>query len=76
MNLSISSRLEKQRKKLHKEYLLKDLKDDKEEKLEKVWCFFHDNAHNGSWNSYFRDAAPKGALIYLHQMGENLHMVE
>lgn len=39
MNLSISSRLEKQRKKLHKEYLLKDLKDDKEEKLEKVWCF-------------------------------------
>ena len=38
MNLSISSRLEKQRKKLHKEYLLKDLKDDKEEKLEKV-CF-------------------------------------
>ena len=36
MNLSISFRLEKQRKKLHKEYLLKDLKDDKEEKLEKV----------------------------------------
>mgnify|MGYP007020701416 CR=1 FL=1 len=21
--------------------------------------FFHDNAHNDSWNSYFRDAAPK-----------------
>nr|XP_058945046.1 uncharacterized protein LOC131773093 [Pocillopora verrucosa] len=30
------AKLEKQRKKLHKEYLLKDLKDDKEEKLEKT----------------------------------------
>jgi len=29
-------RLEKQRKKLHKEYLLKDLKDEKDERLEKV----------------------------------------
>lgn len=29
-------RLEKQRKKLHKEYLLKDMKDEKDEKLEKV----------------------------------------
>ena len=29
-------RLEKQRKKLHKENLLKDLKDEKDEKLEKV----------------------------------------
>lgn len=38
MTLSVASRLEKQRKKLHKEYLLKDLKDDKEEKLEKVAC--------------------------------------
>ena len=36
MTDSISFRLEKQRKKLHKEYLLKDLKDEKEEKLEKV----------------------------------------
>ena len=34
--LSIFCRLEKQRKKLHKENLLKDLKDEKDEKLEKV----------------------------------------
>lgn len=32
----IFCRLEKQRKKLHKEYLLKDMKDEKDEKLEKV----------------------------------------
>lgn len=29
-------RLEKQRKKLQKEYLLKDLRDEKDERLEKV----------------------------------------
>ena len=35
--VSIFCRLEKQRKKLHKENLLKDMKDEKDEKLEKVW---------------------------------------
>jgi len=34
--VSIFCRLEKQRKKLHKENLLKDMKDEKDEKLEKV----------------------------------------
>ena len=35
-NALIFCRLEKQRKKLHKEYLLKDMKDEKDEKMEKV----------------------------------------
>ena len=34
--VSTFRRLEKQRKKLHKENLLKDMKDEKDEKLEKV----------------------------------------
>ena len=34
--VSTFCRLEKQRKKLHKENLLKDMKDEKDEKLEKV----------------------------------------
>ena len=34
--VSFFCRLEKQRKKLHKENLLKDMKDEKDEKLEKV----------------------------------------
>ena len=36
VHVSTFCRLEKQRKKLHKENLLKDMKDEKDEKLEKV----------------------------------------
>lgn len=39
LGLFISHRLEKQRKKLHKEYLLKDMRDEKDEK--KVTVRFH-----------------------------------
>lgn len=44
-SVSIFCRLEKQRKKIHKENLLKDMKDEKDEKIEKVW--------KKVWNSNF-----------------------